>query len=151
MTNECVNCKQSNNKYVFQFIFHFVVRIIFCATVSSLYNNNYLFVILLYTSVLLTTNNCSIDLYNGNLQPTTVFFTRNFTQGWLNSYYCCLFCLAFLYAPPLVCRECSCSRFIENPIATPLLLAVYSLTSIFFSHADAVVGLLITSSIYVLV
>ena len=47
----------------------------------------YLFVILLYTSILLSTNNCSVDLYNGDLQTATVFFKRNFTQGWLNSYY----------------------------------------------------------------
>ena len=28
-----------------------------------------------------------MDLYNGDLQKTNVFFTHNFTQGWLNSYY----------------------------------------------------------------
>ena len=50
-------------------------------TVSSLYNNNYMFVILLYTSILLSTNNYSVDLYNGDLQTMFVLFTRNFTQG----------------------------------------------------------------------
>ena len=47
----------------------------------------YLFAILLYTSVLVSTNNYSVVLYNCDLQTRTVFFTRNFTQGWLNSYY----------------------------------------------------------------
>ena len=46
----------------------------------------YLFVMLLYTSVLVSTNNCSVHLYNGNLPTATIFFTRNFTHGWLNSY-----------------------------------------------------------------
>ena len=54
----------------------------------------YLFAILLYTFVPVSTNNCSVDLCNGDLQTTIVFFTRNFTQGWLNSYYSlpALFC-----------------------------------------------------------
>ena len=30
----------------------------------------------IYTSVLVSTNNCSVDLYNGDLQTTTVFFTQ---------------------------------------------------------------------------
>ena len=47
----------------------------------------YLFVILHYTSVLISTNNCLVDFYNCSLQTMTVFFTRNFTQAWLNSYY----------------------------------------------------------------
>ena len=51
------------------------------------YNNNCLFVILFYDSVLLSTSNCSVDLYNGGLQTTTVLFTCNFTQGWWNFYY----------------------------------------------------------------
>ena len=45
------------------------------------------YVQLLYTSVLLSTNNCSVDLYNGHMQSMTVFFTHNSTKGWLNSYY----------------------------------------------------------------
>ena len=61
----------------------FIVRSILCATISNLYNNNYFLVILLYTSDLLSTKNCSVDLYNGDLQTTTILFTRNFT---LNSY-----------------------------------------------------------------
>ena len=40
--------------------------------VSNLYNYNYMFIIVLYTSVLLSTNNCSVDLYNGDLQTTTI-------------------------------------------------------------------------------
>ena len=66
----------------------FVVHTILCATVFNLYNNtrNYLFVILLTSSVLISTNSCSVDLYNSDLQTTTVFFTCNITQGWLNSY-----------------------------------------------------------------
>ena len=42
--------------------------------------------ILLYTSVHISFSNCSVDLYNSDHQTTTVFFARNFTQGWLNSY-----------------------------------------------------------------
>ena len=68
-------------------LFLFIVRTIFCATVSNLCNRNYLLVILLYTSVLLSTKNCSVDIYNSDLQTTTVSFTCNFIQGWLNSYY----------------------------------------------------------------
>ena len=40
-----------------------------------------------FISVFLSTNNFWVDLYNGDLQTTTVLFTRNFTEGWLNSYY----------------------------------------------------------------
>ena len=65
----------------------FIVRTIFYATVSNLYNNNYLIVIVLYTYVLLSSNNCWVDFYNGDLQTTTILFTRNFTQGCVNSYY----------------------------------------------------------------
>ena len=50
---------------------HFIVSAILCVTVFNLYNNNYLFVILLYTSVLVNTNNCSVNLCNGNLKTTT--------------------------------------------------------------------------------
>ena len=66
----------------------FMIRTILCAAVSNLYNNN-LFIrypyhttirYSSYTSARLITNNCSVDLYNGDLQTTTVFFTRNFTQ-----------------------------------------------------------------------
>ena len=46
-----------------------------------------MFVILFYDSGLLSTSNCSVDLYNGGLQTTTVLFTCNFTQGWWNFYY----------------------------------------------------------------
>ena len=38
-------------------------------------------------SLLFLSHSYSLDLYNDNLQTTTVFFTRNFTQGWLNSNY----------------------------------------------------------------
>ena len=53
----------------------FIVRTILCATVSNLYHNN-LFIrcsyhtiirYYSYTSVLLSSNNCSVDLYNGDL------------------------------------------------------------------------------------
>ena len=53
-------------------------RTILCATVSNLYYNNYLFFIYLYSPVLLSTNNCLVDLYNGDLQTMTVVFTLNF-------------------------------------------------------------------------
>ena len=42
----------------------------------------YLFVILLYNSVVVSNNNCSVDLQN-----TIAFFISNFTQIWLNSYH----------------------------------------------------------------
>ena len=72
----------------------FIVLILLWYTVSDLYNNN-LFIRYSYhttiryssnTSASVHTNNCSWDLYNGDVQTTTVFFTRNFTKGWLNSY-----------------------------------------------------------------
>ena len=45
-----------------------------------------MFFILLYNSVLLSASNSLVNLYNGDLQTTTVLFTCNFTQGWLNYY-----------------------------------------------------------------
>ena len=36
----------------------------------------YLFAIFLYTSILASTNNCSVDLYNGNPQTTTIFYMQ---------------------------------------------------------------------------
>ena len=56
----------------------------------------YLFAILLYTSVLVSTNNCSVDLYNAIIKPR-LFFTCYFTQGWLNSYYYSLSILSCLF------------------------------------------------------
>ena len=61
-------------------------------------------------------NNCSVDLYNGYLQSTTVLFTRNFTQSWLNSY----LPLRALSCPFIVqheqSNECSWSRrFMFSP------------------------------------
>ena len=63
---EFVDCKQSNKTYKI---------IISCSILFSAYN---LFV---------SNNTCLLDLYRGERQTTTVSFGRNFTQGWLNSYY----------------------------------------------------------------
>ena len=70
----------------------FIVRTILRATVQTCTTYTIIiayFAVLLYTPVLVSTN--------GNLQTTTVFFTRNFTQGWLNSYYCSLPTFSCLY------------------------------------------------------
>ena len=80
---EFVDCRQSKNNYVLNFrSILYLYALLMCATVFNLYNVGYS----LYTSVRAHTN-CSVDLYNSDLQTTTVFFTRNFTQGWLNSNY----------------------------------------------------------------
>ena len=95
--------------------------------IFNLHNNNYLFVIFLCTSVLVSTNNCSVDLYNCDYQTTTVFFTLNFSQGWLYSYRLVVFlpfyCFALLLSNTnsllkVLEVEHSCSRFFENCIAT---------------------------------
>ena len=104
---------------------------------------------LLYTSVLVSTNNWSVDLYSGDLQTTTVFFTLNFTQGWLNSY-----CLSSALSCPLIvqnkwCNERSWSRrfvfsasqelYLENivvcALCTHCCLCVLILVYPYFSHA----------------
>ena len=68
-----------------------------CSNLYHAYNNN-LFIRYSYHS------HYSLDLHNAELQTTTVLFTLNFTQGWLNSYwllpalYCLYICLHLLFA-----------------------------------------------------
>ena len=70
-----------------------IVDAILGVTVFNLYNNN-LFMRYSYRTtiryssynLLVSTNTCSLDLYADELQTTIVFFTRNFTQGRLNSH-----------------------------------------------------------------
>ena len=100
----------------------------------------------------------SVDLYNGDRQTTTVLFTRNFTQGWLNSYYS-----SFALSGPFIVVEHSCFRFLKSSIATPFLfvycvhiasccvrLRCILVIYLFHTHTDVIVGLLITTSMYIL-
>ena len=59
----------------------FIVRTILYATVSNLYNNKMFIRYAYHTAAREDTNISLVDLYNDNLQTTTVFFTLNFTQG----------------------------------------------------------------------
>ena len=72
---ELVNCKQSKNNCVFSFSLLSELSYLLCQC-FQLIQNNHFFVILLYTSVLLSINNCSVDLYSGDLQTMTVLFIR---------------------------------------------------------------------------
>ena len=68
----------------------FIIRTILCGTVQT-----FLFIRYSYHTT-------SLDLRNGDLQTTTVFFTRNFTQGWQNSYWLlpalsCIFICASMF------------------------------------------------------
>ena len=124
----------------------------------------YLFAILLYTSVVVSANNYSLDLCNGDLQTTTVFFIRDFTQDRLNSYW------LLLALPCLFMRERSVwwrflkwnvrgfafSRILSRLhcclcIVYTLLIVGFAYLSIPFSLILVVVGLLATSSMYLLV
>ena len=79
-----------------------------------------------HSSFTVNTNNCSVDLYNGDLQTTIVFFTRNAPLHKINWIFTgrSLLCLAFLwsYTNSL---ECSCSRFLENSIVISLLFVYF--------------------------
>ena len=118
---------------------------------------------ILYISLRVSTNNCSVDLYNGDLHTTTVFFTRNASShktDWILTTGC-LLCLTFLYAHVnslINIFEVECSRFyfLENSIATSLLFVYFLhitwrcvciLIYPLFSHTD-VVGLLVTRLLY---
>ena len=55
----------------------FIVSTILCATI---YNLMYPTIICLVRTLCVSTNNCSVDLYNCNLLSTTVLFTRLYTS-----------------------------------------------------------------------
>ena len=81
----------------------FIVRTILCVTVQICTTHTtiiYLFYIIIYLlyCLLFLSHNYSLDLHDEELQTTTVFCTRNFTQGSLNSLLtlACL-CLAYFY------------------------------------------------------
>ena len=86
-----------------------------------------------YSSFDYCVDNNNADLYSVNHQTTTVHMQRIFTQDWRNSYYwlpvlSCLF--IFLYAhvnslTNILEVECLCFRFLENSIATKLLLMCF--------------------------
>ena len=59
----------------------------FCATVSNLYKNNYLFVTLLYTSVFLSTKNCWVDLYLYMHLHTTLIEFLLYVVGFVLRFY----------------------------------------------------------------
>ena len=76
----------------------------------------------LYTSVLVCTNNCSVDPSNGDLDTMTDFFIK----CWLNSYclsseLSCLFIFQRNSLTNVIEVECACSYFAENSIATSFL------------------------------
>ena len=89
---EFINCKQSKNNtsMCLIFLFSLLYTLFMCPTVSNLYSKNYnnicLFDILL-------TQLCAILHTMEIFKHATVLFTRNFTQGWVNSYWLlALFC-----------------------------------------------------------
>ena len=86
--------------------------------------------ILLYTSVRVSTNNWSVDLYNGDLQTTTVSSTCNFTQGWLNSY--CL--MSALSCPVIVLHKQSNERSWSRMFVFSLSRELYCNFIIFCVH-----------------
>ena len=123
----------------------------------------YLFAIFLHTYILIRIKNCWVGLYNDDLQTMTVFFTHNFTEGWLNSYYSlrafswifiCLFICLFVWSflkwnvqnfafsrilLRLHCCLCICIQCLLLRSDTYLY---------FFSLMIVVVSLLDTSSMY---
>ena len=118
-------------------------------------NTIYLFAVLIHTSILLSTNNCSLDLYNGEIK--TVLF---FTQGWINSYWLlpalsCLFICTHLHSDESSWYETlgvSLSReFICDSIVVGVVFVAISYLSISFTLMFIVVGLLQTCSMYLLV
>ena len=107
-------------------------------------------------SILLSTNNCSVNLYNGNLPTTTVLFTHNFSQVWLNS--CCsLSALSCHFkVQPNQSKEHSWSRMFmsSNSIATSFLFVycIHIVVCVFaYLSIPFYLGLHTISSIYELV
>ena len=89
-----------------------------------------------------------------DLQNPTLLFIRNFTQGWLNSYWLLPVLSCLFICSRLQSDERSQSRIFVFSHSRELyrektLLIACSLTFISFAHIDVVVGLLITSSMYV--
>ena len=85
--------------------------------------------------MLFVSDNYSLVFHNGDLQTTTVSFTHNFTQGWLNSYYwflpalSCLFIYAHVFSLMKVLKvEHSGFLLFENSFATILLIVLRSHT-----------------------
>ena len=136
-----------------------------CATVSCLMYGTIvttiMFCSLLFSALTLCviSNTCSLDLYSGDLQTTTVFFTRYVSRHKTDRIFTtsCLLCLTFLHAHVHSLTnvhevECFCFHSLYrdfNPVCVfcSHCLQLHSLT---FSHTD-VVGLLVTSSLYLFV
>ena len=151
-----------------------------CTNLYHINNNNYNYNCLVryfclttmrYSAhtICISTNTCSSDLYIGDLQTTTVLFTRkvsSHTTDWittnsLSSVLSCPFLIQhnqnFRY---VLGAERPCSRLLDNSIATSFLF-VYNahsccfrlrcafVTYLFHTHTDIVVGLLITGSMYI--
>ena len=100
---------------------------------------------------------CSLDLYmySGELQTTTVLFTCNFTQGWLNSYWSLsALCYPFVVQHEQFNESSLTRRFVFSPsreLYRNHIVAVYSAHTIVcafaylfmpFSLVHVVVGLL---------
>ena len=106
---DLVNCKQRKKQICVQFQLNSLYcphyPMCHCSNLYHINDNNY-------------NNHCfshkySLVLYNGHLQTTTVLFTRNFTQHWLNSYYSlssALSCL-FIVQPALPFAKFSLNFF----------------------------------------
>ena len=107
-------------------------------TVSSLYNNNYMFVILLYTSIPLSTNNYSLDLYNGNLQTTTFLQLHTSPSELLLTI---VWLVLPFYSPTLLEAEDLFYRLLENSFAT-LVVCAFAYLFILYALMLVVVGLL---------
>ena len=112
-----------------------------------------LYLLVPYTSILLSTNDCALDLYNDDLQTTTVLFIRNFTPGWLNYHHLS----STLSCPFIVQRKLSNERSWSRTFVLPLsrelycdyiVVCAFAYLSIPFYRMLVVVGILGTCSMY---
>ena len=138
-------------------IFSFTTRCLFLSTYYIFASN---------ACSLVFSHNYSLDFYNGNLQTTTVLFTLNFTQDWQNSYHklssilCCPFIdlhnqfnwhswsrtCVFSLSQELYCDFIFFLMYNVQSCCVRLCWAF--VIYLFHTHTD-VVGLLITSSVYI--
>ena len=113
-------------------------------------------------SLLFLSHKYLLNLYNGDLQTTTVLFTRNFTQGWLNYYY---WLLSVLFCPFIVqhnqynerswnrtfvflcSQELHCDLIFDHNVCSYCVRLVCAFVIyLCHTHINVVVGLLIISS-----
>ena len=140
----------------FSFLFFFIVCIILCATVQNYASFTTITTRSLFSSGynLFESNTCwlffSHNYWLDDLQITTILFTHNFIQGWLNSYYS-----AFDLSCPFIVQytkynERFWSRmYLFSPIES--MQREFEYLSISFSLMLLVVGLLGSCLMYLLV